>query len=140
MPYKNYAQNFDYAVADAYVNATSTQTGDEVDASANNGVITFIIHVHAIGTADGSNYFTFTVNQATSSGGTYAAANSNQYLTVDSWDRILNATTETGIKVLQFFPARNNPYLKLIATETGTADITYSAICLFDSKHQPASS
>lgn len=134
--YDNLVHNLKGSVADAYAQVTATATGDEIQLTG--GAVLFIVHVHAVGAADASNYLLFTVNQATASGGTFAAADSSQYVT-NLWDRYINATTETGVKIFQFIPAATYDYVKLIATETGTADVTYSAVCLQGDLHAPVS-
>ena len=133
--YDNIVQNFDYHIADERVNATATTTGDEVQLAG--GPILVMVYLDTVTTADATHYFTFSVTQSTATGGTFAAADSSQYLVADSWDLIINATTEVGLKVFQFIPVAGYDFIKVVATETGTGDITYSAFVIQGGIHQP---
>jgi len=135
-PHDNLVDNLAGTEGDAYVNATATQTGDEV--ALTGGAVLILVHVHTATTADATHFFTFSVTQATASGGTFSAADSSQYKT-NLWDMIINATTETGVKIFQFIPVAGYDYIKVIATETGTSDITYSVIVLQGDIHAPVS-
>lgn len=136
LPYNDIVHDLKGTEADAYVQATATQTGDEV--ALKGGAVLVVVHVHAAATADADNYFTFTVNQATATGGSFSAAASTQYVT-HLWDRVINATTETGVWIFQFIPVATYDYIKVIATETSTADITYSVSVIQSDVHLPTS-
>lgn len=136
LPYTDIVHDLKGTEADAYVNATATQTGDEV--ALKGGAVLVVVHVHAAGTADATHNFTFSVNQATASGGSFSAADSTQYVT-NLWDMKINATTETGVWIFQFIPVATYDYIKVIATEAGTADITYSASVIQSDVHLPTS-
>ena len=135
-PHDNLVHNLKGTEGDAYVNATATATGDAV--ALTGGAVLIFVHVHAAGTADADNYFTFTVTQCTTSGGTYTAADAGQYVT-NLWDRVINATTETGVWCFQFIPKATYDYIKVVATETSTADITYSVNVVQGDIHAPVS-
>ena len=139
MPFKDLARNFDYSQSIDPASYTATKTGDEVDLTSVDSALV-VVNIGAVATADASNLFTFTLTQATASGGTFAAADSGQYDVVDSWDRLINATAEANdVKAFNFRPAKAKPYVKVVATETGTASAIFGATVIFTKTRQPAS-
>lgn len=137
---KDKARNFDYLQSIAPAAITATTTGSEVSLVGVKDNVLILVDVGAISAADSSNYVTFTVTQATASGGSFSAAASGQYDTVDSWDRILNATTEgSAVYAMNFKPAKGYDYIKVVATETGTFNGIFGAHVLVDGRHQPES-
>jgi hypothetical protein len=139
MNYKDQAGQFDYSQSIDPADYTATKTGDEVDlTNAIEGSVMIVVNIGAVTTADATHYFTFTVTEASATGGSFSAADSTQYSTKDSWDRIVNATSEANaVKVFNFIPSE--PFIKVVATETGTAQALFGATVLFKKRHQPAS-
>lgn len=133
-PHDNLVHNLKGLVGDARQQATATTTGDEV--ALTGGAVLIAVYVDTIGTADATHYFTFSVTQATASGGSFVAADAAQYKT-NLWDRIINATTETGLFMFQFIPKATYDYIKVIGTETGTADVTFSVFVIQGDIHAP---
>ena len=111
---------------------TSTTTSAAVDALGYNS-LTFGIHVPTVSTVTaGTHYFTFTVTGCATSGGSYTALDSTDYIVISSWDRLIDASGEAGAWYqLGVVPSTTGyRYFKLIATETGTADITIGAVAI----------
>jgi hypothetical protein len=133
---KDIARQFDYFTSCAYADRTATITGSEVNITGAKEVLV-LVYVVSNTTSDASNLFTFTVTEASATGGSFSAAASTAYDPVDSWDRLINATTETGLYAFNFKPTQ--PYIKVVATETGTAQVAFSAHVLITGIHQPES-
>ena len=118
---------------------TASVTGSEVDCSLCPVVATIRVNVGTVTLADSSNLFKFTVTQCATSGGSFTDADSSQYDPVSptgsttAWDRIINATTE-GSKAytFNFRMAADYPYIKVVATETGTAQAAFGACVEFE--------
>jgi len=138
MAFKDLCHNFDYGLSIVpAATLTATTTGEAIDLNGITDVMV-VVPVGVIATADASNLFTFTVTECATADGTYAAAETTQYSTSDSWDRILNATTEgSDIYAFNFFPTLR--YIRVVATETGTASAFFSASVLKYGRHQPES-
>jgi len=136
--YKDLVHNFDYIVGITPIDRTATVTGSEIDLLGAIDVL-IIVSIGAVAIADATKLFTFTVTQCATSGGTFAAAATTQYMVADSWDRIINATTEAdAVKAFQFKPTLR--YIKVVATETGAAQATFGAVVVYNKRSQPASS
>jgi hypothetical protein len=121
---------------------TATTTGSEIDITFANKVVV-AINVTAIGAADASNLLTFSCTQATATGGTFSAAASAQLVNKrlaagTAWDLLINATTETGWHYFDFIPAAGYDFFKVVATETGTADVTCEVLCMVEKMNLPA--
>jgi len=137
MAFKDLCHNFDYGLSIIGADHTATATGEEIDLLGITDVMV-LISVGNVAIADASNLFTFTVTECATSGGTFVAAGTTQYSTSDSWDRIINATTEEeDIYAFNFFPTKR--YIKVVATETGTAQAIFSANVIKYGRHQPES-
>lgn len=118
---------------------TVTTTGEEVDCSGGLGLVYIDIAIGAVATADATNLFTFTVTQCATTGGTFTAAASGQYDWVDG-DGIINATTEANsVMALNFRLNGSYPFIKVVATETGTASAFFNAIVHVPKRSMPAS-
>ena len=140
MSYSDMGRNIERAQSIAPAAITATTTGEEVDLS---GVLDcmILVDVGVISAADANNYMTFTVTQATATGGSFSAADSAQYGAIDSWDLVLNATTEgSQTYAFNFFPKADYPIIKVVATETSTFDGIFGATALFTKTTQPANS
>ena len=124
---------------------TATVTGEEVDARKcpRRAVVRVSVGIATI--ADASKFFTFKVTQCATSGGTFTDADAGQYDFVaptgstTAWDGILNATTEGSADYsFNFDMKRTYDYLKVVATETGAAQILFGADIEFIPSEQPA--
>ena len=134
---KDIARNLDSGQSINPASYTATVTGGEVSMVGKGQEVMIVIPKGAVATADGSNYFTFTVTQATASGGSFVAADSNQYDWVEG-DGVINATTEeNGVMTANFRLKRGYDYLKIVATETGTAEAIFGALFLKPGRHNP---
>jgi hypothetical protein len=117
---------------------TATKTGDEIDLSdAVDGSVWVVVNVGAVTTADATNLFTFTVTSASATGGSFSPEDSTAYTTVNSWDRLINATTEENTSYA-FNLAHTNPFVKVVATETGAAEAIFGATVYYEKRHGPA--
>ena len=124
---------------------TATVTGSEVDCRKCPKRCVIQVTVGTATLADASNFFTFTVTQCATSGGTFTDADAGQYDFVaptgstTAWDGILNATTEgSAVYSFNFNMKRTYDYLKVVATETATAQVIFGANIIFESAVQPA--
>lgn len=131
---------FSFQTAKAYANLTaSANSAEVVDTQFGGNVVAFVIYIHAAATADGSNYFTVKVEE--SDDATFATGVT---VVTDSADRIIgtqpviNATT-LAASLKKFGVAVGiKRYMRLVFTETGTADITVSAFGIVGAqRHQP---
>lgn len=126
---KDLASLLDAKVSIAAAQYTATATGDEVDMLGFESA-TILVYPSAIATADASNLVTFTLTEATTTGGTFTAVDSGDYISSGGWDRLLNATGEAA-DVYIFGYKRSvvsKRFIKVVGTETGTTDATYSAV------------
>ena len=137
MAFKDLCHNFDYGLSIIGADITATTTGEAIDLTGITDVMV-LISVGNVAIADASNLFTFTVTECATAAGTYVAADASQYDTSDSWDRIINATTEEEtIYAFNFFPTSR--YMRVVATETGTFNGIIGAVVLKYGRHEPES-
>lgn len=135
--YKDIVKDYDYKVSIASASITATTTGSEIDLQGAIDV-KVLIPVGIVTTADATHYFTFTVTQCATSGGSFTAAATTQYHVADSWDRVINATTEgSALYAFQFKPTKR--YMKVVATETSTGQAIFGAYVEFTKRHEPGS-
>jgi hypothetical protein len=136
--YADNARRFEKGLSIPPASYTATKTGSEVDISQSvDGSVWVVVNVGATATADGSNLFTFTVTSATASGGSFSAEASTAYDAVDSWDRIINATGEANTSyAFNLHPTK--PYIKVVATATGSPSVIFDSVVLFQKRHGPA--
>lgn len=128
--------NFDLERAIDPASYTATKTGEEIALSG--GPVLVLVTVGAVAAADAENYVTFTVEQATATGGDFSAADSSQYKVADSWDRLINATTEgNAVYAFQFIPAATYDYIKVVGTETGTTEAIYDVTVIQGGRTYP---
>ena len=91
-------------------------------------------------TADATNFFTLSFTECATSGGTYTAVPAAPVTTMDSWDKLINATTEAAeMHLVQVRLTPGMRYIKAVFTETGTAQAELWATFFFKKIHQPAS-
>ena len=124
---------------------TATIEGGEVDCTLCPVNCLVRVTVGAAAIADASKLFTFTIEQATATGGTFSAADAAQYDFVPpagsstDWDGIINATTEADeVYSFNFRMKRTYDFLKVVATETGAAQIIFGATIEFEPSTLPA--
>jgi len=119
---------------------TGHTTGSEVNCSDAGNSVEFCIPTGTLAVADGSNYMTLTVLQATTSGGSFSAADAGQYDFVNSWDgKIDSQTTDSNtFRSLNFLLKPGYPYLKAYLAETGTFNDILGVFVQFIPGSQPA--
>ena len=134
---KDLASNLDSGISIVPAQYTATETGDEVSVVGKGQEVMIVIPIGAVAAADASNRFTFTVTQATSSGGSFTAADSGQYDWIEG-DGYINATTEAdSVMTCNFYLKPTYDFLKIVATENGTADAIFGALFLKPGRHNP---
>lgn len=135
---KDIARNLDSGLSISPASITATTIGSEVGVVGKGPhTVLLVVAIGAVASADASNYQTFTVNQCTESGGTFVAADADQYDWVEG-DGIINATTEAdSVMTLNFRLKPGYDYLKAIATETGTTEAIFGAVFLKPGRHNP---
>lgn len=106
--------------------ATVTATTTSAAYDTKDGVLSdfaIIVNIGAVATADATNYFTFKV-QESDDNSTYKDIDSSFYV-ASNWDLKINATAEAN--AVQVFGIKSDKrYLKVVATETGTASAIFS--------------
>ena len=118
---------FDYASRTATANGTNIIDMQGFDAC------TFVVQVAAVTTADGSNYFTLTIQAGDASdlsdGATVTAATGLLGSNI-----VIDATGDAN-KVGLMGYAGGKRYARLVATETGTAVAAFSAVAVQQLPH-----
>lgn len=113
---------FDYAAR------TATANGTNIIDMQGFGACTFVIQVAGVTTADDSNYFTFTLqagdDSGLSDGATVTAATG-----LIGTNQVIDATSDAN-KVGMMGYCGGKRYVRLVATETGTASAAFSATCV----------
>lgn len=113
---------FDYAAR------TATANGTNIIDMAGFGACTFVVQVAGVTTADDSNYFTFTLqagdDSGLSDGATVTAA------TGLLGSNIVIDNTNDANKVGMMGYVGSKRYVRLVATETGTASAAWSAVAV----------
>ena len=118
---------------------TATVSGDIIDLALFESV-TFTVITGAVTTADGSHYFTFTLNagddSALSDGATVTASTG----LLGSNLVINNASTQDDVCVGKMGYVGSKRYIQLVATETGTATALFGAVVIRgNARHMPVS-
>lgn len=112
------------------VDRTASATGTIVDLQAYKSAAVLAV-IGAVTTADGSNYFTLTIEVGDDSGLSDAAAVSSYEVSKSqdgtAWDRLVNATGEADAYKLVGFNAGGKRYARVKWTETGTAQAVLGA-------------
>lgn len=118
-----------------YAQITADKTGDVIIDTQGYDDVFFVIHAHAVATADADNYFTFKVQEGDDSALSDAALIAdgttypNRYFGELPSDRKIDLTTQAdGFVVFGIRPHKR--YVRLMAIETSTADITISAVAV----------
>lgn len=120
--------NLNVQSAKAHAQMTADTNGLAVDTQGYNGTVMFIINLSAVATADTSNLFTIKVEESDdSSFGTATEVTADSTRIVGTQPTI----TTTGAQIKKFGVTIGvKRYLRLVFDETGTADITGSALAI----------
>lgn len=118
-----------------YAQITADKTGDVIIDTQGFDDVLFVIHAHAVSTADATNFFTFKVQEGdeaalgdaalVADGTTYP----NRYFGESPSDRKIDLTTQADGFVV-FGVRVHKRYIRLMGIETLTADITISAVAI----------
>jgi len=118
-----------------YAQITASKTGDVIIDTQGYDDIFFIVHVHAATTADADHYFTMKMQEGDAAalgdaalvadGTTYP----NRYFGESPSDRALDLTTQADGFIV-FGVRLHKRYVRLMAIETGTSDVTISAVAV----------
>jgi hypothetical protein len=107
---------------------TASTNGTNIIDMQGFGACTFVVQVAGVTTADSSNLFTFTIqagdDSGLSDGATVTAA------TGLLGSNIVIDNTNDANKVGMMGYVGGKRYVRLVATETGTADAAWSAVCI----------
>ena len=136
---KDIVRNFEYALGIAPAPYTATTTGSELDMTEALDVFA-VFSLGTDATVDATNFFTFSFTECATSGGTFTAVPDAQFVPMDSWDKIWNASGEAN--VYHFASVVLSPgmrYLKAVATETAAADGEFGVAIFFTKRSQPSS-
>ena len=111
-----------------YADRTATANGTNTIDMQGFGACTFVIQVAGVTTADSSNLFTFTLQHGDASdlsdGATVTAATG-----LIGTNQVIDATGDAN-KVGMMGYCGGKRYVRLVATETGTAQAAFSAVCV----------
>jgi hypothetical protein len=125
---------------------TDTITGDEGDCFGTDRSVVVLVNAGALVGVDASNYFEFTVKQATALGGSYVDAEAWQYdpVAVDggstAWDMKIDDAGEAN-EIYKFNFKLKGDYgaLEVVGTKNGTpTSALFGACILFVPRTQPA--
>jgi len=116
---------------------TATSTGEIVSIAGIYGTGLVIAHMGAVAAADATNYFTFSLTESATTGGSYTA--NTTLAGVGGADLLINSTAEANtVKLMTFTPSRTKDWVKVVATETGTASAIISSEVMFEVSKKPA--
>jgi len=110
-----------------YASRTATANGHIIDVQGF-GAVKFAIAIATVTTADSSNYFTFTLQHGDDSSLSDAATVTAALGLLGSNLVINNAASQSNQRGLMGY-AGGKRYVRLVATETGTASAAFSADC-----------
>lgn len=117
-----------------YASNTGTANGTNIIDMQGFGAITFVIQLATVTTADADNYFTFTIQAGDASdlsdGATVTAATG-----LIGSNLVVNDTTGLSNKVGMMGYVGGKRYVRLVATETGTASAAFSAVAVQSMPH-----
>lgn len=117
----------------AYASRTATGNGEIIDTRGFNA-LTFVVQLATVTTADSSNYFTLTLQHGDDSGLSDAATVTAATGLLGSNLVINDATTQSDFVGMMGY-AGNKRYVRLVATETGTASAAFSAVAVQELPH-----
>jgi hypothetical protein len=112
----------------AYASRTATANGEIID-TRGFGAVTFLIQLATVTTADGSNYFTFTLSAGDDSGLSDGATVTAATGLLGSNLVINDSTTQSDMIGMMGY-AGGKRYVRLVVTETGTASAAFSAVAV----------
>jgi hypothetical protein len=132
------ADNIAVEAAIDYAQLTATKEGDHIIDMAGHSQLVFLIHVHAITTLTAAHYFTPTVYEGDDSALSDGAAITNAHRIVKT-DGLDDGTTAEDVIRVEVTPGVKR-YMRLHLVETGTADVTLSAVAVKGAaRHLPTS-
>lgn len=109
---------------------TATTTGETIDLAGFNSACA-VLGVGAVATADGLNYFTFTIQVGDASDMSDAASATITRAITDAgatWDRLINAATEANNAYLIGFNTGGKRYCRIVMTATGMASACVTGV------------
>jgi len=118
-----------------YAQITADKTGDVIIDTQGYDDVYFLIHVHAAATADGDHYFTAKVHEGDNSALSDAALVTDgttyptRYFGESPSDRAIDLVAQADSFVV-FGVRLHKRYIRLSLIETGTSDITISAVAV----------
>lgn len=112
----------------AYASRTASANGEIID-TRGFGALTFIIQLATVTTADSSNYFTFTLEAGDDSGLSDKATVTAATGLLGSNLVVNDATTQSDFIGMMAYVGGKR-YVRLVATETGTASAAFSAVAV----------
>lgn len=117
----------------------ATTTGSAVDITGYLGKLILFVPIGALTGVDGSNYLTFTVQEADTTTDSFTDVASASLDAQDSWDLIIDASGEADAGYyVGVSPSTGKNALKAIATETGSiTSALIGAYFIFEKRHQP---
>lgn len=129
---KDIVNMYSAQVAKVYAQLTAdNNSANIVDLQGGQDVCAFVVFLHAVATADGSNYFTVKVEESDDSGFATGVTEVTADATrIIGTQPVVNAVALAGTLKKFGVTIGTKRYLRLVFDETGTADITVSAIAL----------
>lgn len=112
----------------AYASRTATGNGEIIDTAGFDG-LTFIVQLATVTTADSSNYFTITLQHGDDASLSDAATVTATTGLLGS-NLVINDTTPLLNHIGLMGYAGGKRYVRLVATETGTASAAFSAVAV----------
>ena len=112
----------------AYASRTASANGEIIDTRGFDS-LTFVIQLATVTTADGSNLFTFTLQHGDDSGLSDGATVTAATGLLGSNLVVNDSTTQSDMIGMMGY-AGGKRYVRLVATETGTASAAFSAVAV----------
>ena len=112
-----------------YASRTATANGTNIIDMRGFGTCTFIVQLATVTTADSSNYFTLTLEAGDDSSLTDGAAVTASTGLLGSNLVINDSTTQSNMIGMMGYVGGKR-YVRLVATETGTASAAFSAVAV----------
>lgn len=129
---KDIVNQYSVQVAKVYAQLTAdNNSANVVDLQGGQDVVAFVVFLHAVAAADGSNYFTVKVEESDDSGFatgvTEVTADATRLIGTQP---VVNAVALAGTLKKFGVTIGTKRYMRLVFDETGTADITVSATAI----------
>ena len=112
----------------AYASRTASANGEIIDTRGFDS-LTFVIQLATVTTADATNFFTFTLQHGDDSGLSDAATVTAATGLLGSNLVVNDSTTQSDMIGMMGY-AGGKRYVRLVATETGTASAAFSAVAV----------